>query len=277
MFVNKLFKINLKNLSKSKKIFLDISKRQKFIAIVVVSSLILFIVEHLLGKSGLLIVFILSLFTVILLYFSERKDLRNNFSPQIFILPFFYCLSFGLFYFLVPARLLTRIIMTSLFAFGLYSLLLSINIFIVSSIRTITLLSSARTVSFIITLLSYFFMSNVIFSMHLSVFVTLILIFAFSYFLALQSLWDHDLDSKFSSYTLWVLCLSLCLTEVGLILWFWSILPTIIAIFLTGFFYIIVGLSQIWLEKRLFKSIIWEYIWVGVLVFSFFIIFGFRN
>lgn len=259
-----------------KKIFFGISKRQKFILSVVSLSLLLFLAEYLLGKSGLYIAFFLSFLTVILFFLSVRKDLKNNFSPQIFIIPFFYSLSFGLFYFLVPARFLTRITMTLLYALGLYSLLLSLNIFVVSSIRTIALLSSGRTVSFIITLLSYFFLANVAFSMHLNVFFTLALVFSFSFLLILYSLWTYSLDSKFFSHFLWVACLSFCLVEVALALWFWSILPTIIALFLTGFFYIIVGLSQVWLEKKLFKNVMWEYIWVGVLVFLVFIFFALR-
>lgn len=256
------------------KIFFGITKRQKFIITVVSSSLILFLLEQMLGKSGLYIAIFLAFFTVILLFLSVYKDLKNNFSLQIFILPFFYSLSFGLFYFLVPARFLTRVIMTSFYAFGLYSLLLSTNIFIVSSIRTIALLSSARTVSFIITLLSYFFLVNVVFSMHLNVLFAVTLVFVFSFPLILQSLWTYNLDSKFFSQTLWVAVLSLCLVEMVVSLWFWSIMPTIIALFLTGFFYIIVGLSQVWLEKRLFQAVMWEYIWVGALVFLLFIFFG---
>lgn len=258
-----------------KRIFSSIGKRQKFIIIVFSSCLILFLVEQMLGKSGLYITFFLAFFTAILLFLSVYKDLKNNFSPQIFILPFFYSLSFGLFYFLVPARFLTRVIMTSLYALGLYSLLLTVNIFIVSSIRTIALASSARTVSFIITLLSYFFLANVAFSMHLNIFFTLMLVFAFSFPLILQSLWTYGLDSKFFSHLTWAACLTICLTEVTFVLWFWPILPTIMALFLTGFFYIVVGLSQVWIEKRLFKSIMWEYIWVGVLVFLIFIFFAF--
>jgi len=260
-----------------KKIFFGTSKRQKFIITVISLSLLLFLAQHLLEKSGLYVAFFLSFFTITLLFLSVGKDLKNNFSPQIFILPFFYSLSFGLFYFLVPARFLSRLIMTSLYAFGLYSLLLSLNIFIVSSVRTIALLSSARTVSFIITLLSYFFLANVAFSMRLNVFFTLILVFAFSFPLILQSLWTYSLDSKFFSHILWVASLSLCLVEIALTLWFWQILPTIIALFLTGFFYISVGLSQVWLEKRLFRSVMWEYIWVGVLMFLIFVFFAFKR
>lgn len=276
MFINIIRISPRQTWTRLKKIFFGISKRQKFILTVVSLSLLLFLAEYLLGKSGLYIAFFLSFLTVILFFLSVRKDLKNNFSPQIFIIPFFYSLSFGLFYFLVPARFLTRITMTSLYALGLYSLLLSLNIFVVSSVRTIALLSSGRTVSFVITLLSYFFLANVVFSMHLNVFSTLALAFSFSFPLILYSLWTYSLDSKFFSHVLWVACLSFCLIEVALVLWFWSILPTIIALFLTGFFYIIVGLSQVWLEKKLFKNVMWEYIWVGVLVFLVFIFFALK-
>jgi len=277
MFINKNRRLSLKHVSKIIKIFFGISKRQKFIIIVVNSFLILFLAQQMLGKSGLYVALFLSFFTIILLFLTLKKDLKSNFSPQIFILPFFYSLSFGLFYFLVPARFLTRIAITSLYAFGLYSLLLSINIFVVSSIRTIALLASARTVSFIITLLSYFFLANVVFSMHLNVFFTLILVFAFSFPLVLQSLWTYNLDSKFFSNTLWVASISLGLVEIALALWFWPILPTITALFLTGFFYIIVGLSQVWWEKRLFRSVMWEYIWVAILMLLIFIFFAFKT
>lgn len=277
MFTNKNSKLLLKQFIKLNKIFLVISKRQKFILTVISSSTLLFLAEQILGKSGIYIAFFLSFFTIILLLLSVGKDLKNNFSPQIFILPFFFSLSFGLFYFLIPARFLTRITMTSLYALGLYSLLLSINIFVISSIRTIALLSSARTVSFVITLLSYFFLANVVFSMHLNAFFTLIFVFAFSFPLILQSLWIYSLDTKLFFHSLWALSLSFCLVEVALALWFWPILPTIIALFLTGCFYITVGLSQVWIEKKLFKNVMWEYIWVGVLIFFLFAFFALRS
>ena len=254
-----------------------VTKRQKFILSVVFLSLIPFASEHFFVRSSIYIAFFISVLTDILLFWSTRGDLKENFFPQIFILPFFYSLSFSLFYFLIPGRFLTRLFMSSLYAFGLYSLLLSQNIFIVSSIRTIALLSSARTVSLIIALLSYFFIANVVFSLHLNVFFTLFLIFCISFPLILQSIWTYTLSNNLAADIQWVLFLSLCLTEIALVLWFWPVIPTIIGLFLAGFFYITVGLSHVWFDKRLFKSVMWEYIWVAVIVFSVFIFFSFRS
>jgi hypothetical protein len=255
----------------------NIPKRQKFIISVVILSLLLYFSEQLFGRGGIYIAFLLAFFTALFIYWAERVDLKNNFSLQIFILPFVYTLACALFYFLVPARFLTRIGMASLYALGLYSLLLSENIFIVSSIRTIALLSSARTVSFIITILSFFFMADVVFSLHLNILITLAFIFAFTFPLILHSIWTHTLENNFRLYIEWILLITVCIVETALILWFWPTTPTIIALFLTGLFYIFVGISQVWLDRRLFKGVMWEYIWVAVIVFLVFVTFGMNS
>lgn len=248
------------------KILTSLSKREKLIFSVIVLSLGLFIAEHLLGKSGIFTVFTIAILTDLLLFLSLSSDLKENTFLQIFILPFFFSLSFGLFYFLVPGRYLTRIFTTSLYAVGLYSLFLSENIFTVSSIRTIALLASARTVSFVITLISYFFLSNVLFSLHIQLIPFSILLFLFSFPLVVYSIWTYTLEKKLFQNIYWSLVLTFVLLEVGSMLWFWPSTPTVLAIFLTGVFYTTVGLSQVWFEKRLFKSVMWEYIWVSSIV-----------
>lgn len=251
-----------------------LSKRQRFILSVIILSLGLFIAENLLGKSGLSIVFVLSILTTLFLYFSLQQDLEDNFNVQVFILPFFYSLSVGLFYLLVPARFLTRIGMTTLYAFGLYSLFLSQNIFTVSSIRTIALLSGARTVSLVLTLLSYFFLSNVVFSFHINIFLTLLIIFIYTFPIVLQSIWIHTLEKNPLAQLFWVLSLTVCLVEISAFLWLRPGSPTVLALFLTAIFYVLVGLTQAWFEKRLFRSVILEYVWITLISFIFLIVFS---
>ncbi|OGH37659.1 MAG: hypothetical protein A3B44_00100 [Candidatus Levybacteria bacterium RIFCSPLOWO2_01_FULL_38_21] len=248
------------------KVLVSLNKRERFIFSVVILSIGLFVAEHLLGKSGIFMIFTMAFLTGLLLFLSLYYDLKENSSPQIFILPFFFSLSFGLFYFLVPARYLTRIFTTALYGVGLYSLFLSENIFIVSSIRTIALLQSARTVAFVITLISYFFLTNVLFSLHIQFVPFLIFLFLFSFPLIVHSIWTYTLEKNLFQNIYWPLILALLLLETASILWFWPSTPTVLAIFLTGVFYTIVGLYQVWLEKRLFKSVMWEYIWVSSIV-----------
>jgi hypothetical protein len=277
MMFKKFIRIWLKKLSKKYNFLFNIPKRQKFIITVIILSLILFFSEQLLGRGGMYVAFILSFLTGIFLFWAEISDFKANFSPQVFILPLFYSMACALFYFLVPARFMTRIGMTSLYALGLYSLFLSENIFIVSSIRTIALLSSARTVSFIVSLLSYFFMADVIFSLHLNIFLTLLFVFIVSFLLIFHSIWTHTLENALRSNLEWVLLLTICIAETSFVLWFWPTTPTLIGLFLTGLFYILVGISQVWLDKRLFKSVMWEYAWVVVIIFLVFVSFGMRS
>src|SRR3989344_6058898 len=78
---------------------LGLSKRERFIFSVIILSLGLFISEHLLGKSGVFTIFTLAILTDILLLLSLYHDFKENYSWQIFILPFFFSLAFGLFSF----------------------------------------------------------------------------------------------------------------------------------------------------------------------------------
>lgn len=249
------------------------SKRQRFVAGVIVLSLSLFLIEHFMGKSGIFLVILIAALSDVFLYWALHRDLKDNFSVQVFILPFFYTLALGLFYLLVPERILIKLIMTSIYALGIYSVFLSQNIFTVSSIRTIALLSSARTVSFVTTLFSYFFLATVIFSLHLNIVITLILIAFSSFQLVIHSIWTYALDKKLKEIIPWGAMLTICLSEVSLLLWFWPSTPTIISLFLTGVFYIVVGLSHLWFEKRLFKGVIVEYIWVAFVVFTVLVLF----
>lgn len=250
------------------------NKRQKFILSVIMLSLGLFVAEYILGKSGIAIVLGLSFLTSLFLFLSLRQDFKDGFVPQVLILPFFYSLAIGLFYLLVPARLITRVGMTFLYSLGLYSLFLSENIFAVSTIRTIQLLSGARTVTLVLTILSYFFLSNVVFSFHINVFITLLLVFIYTFAIVLQSIWTYTLDKPLWSQVFWVLSLTLCLVEVSAFIWFNQASPTVIALFLTSIFYVILGLTHVWFEKRLFRGVIIEYFWVTVISFIFLILFS---
>lgn len=246
---------------------LHFSKRQKFVIAVFFLSLLLFISEYFTGDiRGLIIGITLSALTSLSLFLILRNDIKGTFFYPILLLPFLYTLSFNLFYSLIPPRFLTRIIITTVYAIGLYSLFLSHNIFAVSATRTINLLRSARVVSFIITVLVVFFFINIIFTLRYPIPITTTLIFILVFILNFQFLWLHNLDNTnikqlliFSTFN------SLALAELSIILTIWPVNATIYSIFLSGMFYTYSGLSHAWIEKRLFKGILWEYVWVAFL------------
>lgn len=241
---------------------MTVNKRQRFVLSVAILSVCLFFTEYLFGRASIFVSLGLSLLSTALFFWANYRDIRSNFSLYYFILPFFFTLAFGQFLYLAPDRLLTRIIMTFLFALGMYSLFLSVNIFTVASMRTIALLSGARIVSFLITLISYGFLINIIFTLHVHFFITLILVAIVTFFLIMHALWTITLEKGFAPQLKWGSILTLALVEIVAILWFWSTDPTIIALYLTAFFYTIVGPVQIWLNKRFFKGVLAGYLWV---------------
>jgi hypothetical protein len=245
-----------------------ITKRQKFVFTVLLLSLGLFFSEQLFGRYFLFISLALSLMADLLFYAVMRQDVKHNLPLQMFILPFIYTLASALFYFFLPARLLTRIVWTFLYGIGLYSLFLSQNIFIVASIRTIALLSGARIVSFVLAFLSFGFLTKVIFSIEWPVLIAVVvkplLLFLASLLLILQSIWTVTLEKSLTKNLLWAFAVSLCLIELSVILWFWPATSIFVAIFMTGVFYTVVGLTHAWFDKRLFRGVIWEYLWIGV-------------
>lgn len=246
--------------------FLKLSKRQKLVSATFFLTLCLLASELFSGVHHLIIGLILSILTTFVLYLILRKDIANSFYYPLFILPFFYTLSVSTFYLLIPSRILTIIILTLFYAFGLYSLFLTQNIFAVSSAKTINLLRSARIVSFVITILITFLMSNIIFSLRLPFFFTPLLIGGLIFLLNLQSLWIYVLDKTMvKEVMLYSLMIALLLLELSFVLVIWPIDASIYSIFLTGIFYTYSGLSHAWFEKRLFKGVMWEYVWVGFL------------
>ncbi|MBI5044510.1 MAG: hypothetical protein HZC02_01155 [Candidatus Levybacteria bacterium] len=247
-------------------IIFALDKRQKFVVGMLLLSVALFASEFQFGKSGIGIATVLAIATDLLLFWAIKDDLEDNFSIGIFLLPFFYSLSFALFYFLIPTRLLFRLLLTGLYAFGLYSLFLSENIFTVSGIRTIALLSGARIVSFVLTLLSYFFLTNIVFSLHAGMYISIPLLALYTFPLVYQSLWSYNLQKNIFPTKFWAGIVTLCIIQVASIVWFWPSTPTVIGLFLAGFFYTLTGICHVWIEKKLFKNVIWEYVWVGAIV-----------
>lgn len=270
-------KISLPKIKLKKIPFIHLSKREKFVLSVVLLSISLFFSEFTTGITVISLGFLLSLLTVVFLYFILRDDVskKSHFLP-ILILPFFFTLSFSLFYSLIPARLLTRVMLTGVYAFGAYSLFLTENIFAISSLRTINLLRSARIVSFVITIFVLFFLFNIIFSLRLPLYITPFLVAGISFLMSAQFLWSYS-DSREAGgrdvYT-FSFGIALMMGQLAFVLSLWPVTAAIYAIFLTGIFYTYSGLSNAWLERRLFKGILWEYIWVGALSILFLLVFS---
>lgn len=245
-----------------------LSKRSKFVALCGVLSLGLFIAFNLSPEPRLILILALSFLSSLGLFFSLYQDIKGTFFLPLLVLPFLFTMAFGVFFDLLPARFLTRIILTIFFGVGTYAMYLVHNIYAVASSRTIKLLRAAHSTGLLLTFATYLFLANSIFSLHLFLPYNVLLTFLLSIFLILPTIWSVNLEIALTRMTIiFTILLGLVLAELALALNFWPATPIVAAIFLAGNFYALMGLSQAWFERRLFKNTLWEYLGVSIIVF----------
>lgn len=210
----------------------------------------------------------LSVATLVLFYWSLREGLGRNATLLTLILPSLFTLGVGLFWFLLPATLFTRIPVIVLYGLGLYFLALTANIFTVSAIRTIALARAARGVGFVLTLLTAFLLFDAILSLRTGVWISSALIFVSSLLLFVQGLWISLLGRKITIKTvLYSAVLSTGVVQVGILLYFWPVSVAVGSLFLTVAVYTLLGMGQAQLEERLFARTVREYLLIGSIVF----------
>lgn len=190
----------------------------------------------------------------------------------LMILPTFFTVAVSSFYFLLPVRWLTRLPMALLFGLTFYLLLLAQNVFNVASIRTIPLYRAASTASFLFTLLSAFFIFNVIYAFNLLFILNGVVVFLISFPLILQILWSLEMEEKIATATMvQSFIISLILGELALSFSFWPMLNTIWPLSLSSSMYVLVGVTTQFLRGKASKRVVWEYLAIGaaVMVISF--------
>ncbi len=191
-------------------------------------------------------------------------------AAVLLILPVMFTLAVASFYFLLPIRWLTRIPVALAFGISFYCLLLAQNVFNVAATRTIPLYRAASTVSFLFTLVTSFFLYNVVFALKLPFYWNGVAVFLISFPLVMQILWSMEMEKLTAQILTLSILLSLVVGESALALSFWPVAPTIWSLALSTVLYIIVGVVTQVMRERLSKQIIWEYfgIGLGVLIFS---------
>lgn len=244
------------------------SKRKRFIA----TSLSLsfgFIAIQLLGdRYRFYSISVLSLMSVLLFIWSLRESLRKNMTLLTLILPFYFTYSVGLFWFLLPSSLFAQIPIVIFFAFGIYSLCLTANIYTVAAIRTIALMRAARGVGFVLTLVTFFLVFDAVLSLRASIVIAAALTALLSFPLFLQGYWAVNLGNRLAkNEVLMSFISSLIVGELAIGLFFWPVKVVVGSLFLTAACYLLLGLGQAKLEDRLFSQTVREYLVMGVLVF----------
>ena len=187
----------------------------------------------------------------------------------LLILPTFFTVALASFYFLLPVRWLTRLPVAILFGLTFYLLLLAQNLFNVASLRTIPLYRAASTASFLFTLLSAFFIYNVIYAFKLLFLWNSFLVALVSFPLILQIIWSIEMEDKIGKAILiQSFILSLVLGELAYTFSFWPAPTTIWSLALSSAMYVLLGLTTQVLRGRGNRRVVWEYVGIGAIVLA---------
>lgn len=252
-----------KNLSR-----LNVNKRGKFVITSLCLPLGFLLLQVFDDQYRLWLIFLFTALTLGLFSWSLWEGLGKDSTLMVLILPTYFTLGVGLFWFLLPSYLYAKIPVVILFGVGIYALCLTANIFTVAAIRTIALSRAAKGVGFVLNLLTSFLLYDAVFSLKSEIWINSIAIFLVSFPLFLQGLWVSVLEKRFNLDLVRASAIySLILVEIGSFLYFWPVTVVVGSLFLTVAVYMLLGLGQANLEGRLFKQTVGEYLLVGLFVF----------
>lgn len=250
------------------RIFAKIDKRKRFIIATLFLSLLIFFSSFVSFNQLKYILPIIALFTYGATFFAILERINGIEWYMLFIHPVYFTILYDLFYFLLPIRWLTRIPFFGLYAIIIYALLLSSNIFNVDAAKSIQLFRVAFSVNFLLTTITAFFVFSVILSIRLYFLMDFVVITVFVLPIVLQFLWSVNPSTFFDQKLLkYALLISLFIGEIGLVFSFMPVRPIIFALFLTSYFYSMLGLFHAHITGRLFKERVREFLFVLVFVF----------
>ncbi len=246
-----------------------LSKRQQFVLITVILTVVLMLTQLIpVDVIRYPLVLLLAVVTYVGSAFALREDLGGVEWITLLIPPMLYSAAVALFYFLLPARWLTRIPVAALYAIGLYAFLLTENIYNVAANRTIALLRAARSVGFLLTICTFYLLMLTVVSFRSFPFGTTLVITILSFLHIFPSLWVMELTGKASTRVILLsVALSVLLGELAWVLSFWPMPTAMVALLMSSVFYSTVGIGQEYLANKLYKKTIIEFFIVCIFVF----------
>ena len=247
---------------------LTLTRRQQFVFVTLVLAIGLMFTQLVPAELRYPMAFVLAAVTYMLSAVALREGLAGIEWLTLLTLPTLFTAAVALFYFLLPARWLTRVPFVLLYAVGMYALLLTENIYNVAVDRTIALLRAAHSVGFLLTLVTYFLLVQTVMAFRFPFFLNALFVGIISFFLIFQSLWSAVLQDTVSRRVISLSFASaMALAELAWLFSFWPTQSTLTVLFLTTSFYGMVGMGQQYLVEKLYKKTVIEFFSLCVIVF----------
>lgn len=156
-----------------------------------------------------------------------------------------------------------------LFGVGLYGILLVENIFSVASIRTIQLFRAARSVNFILTLVTSLFFFTVILSLKVWFYWVFVMVFLAAFVLSFPSFWSVDLKNNYvSEIGRFALTVGFLVGMLGLVISFWPVKPFMGGLIITSLLYALLGVMEQRLSSRVYLESVIEYVVTVIIIMT---------
>lgn len=154
-----------------------------------------------------------------------------------------------------------------MFGVGLYGVMLVENIFSVASIRTIQLFRAARSVNFILTLVTSLFFFTAILSLKVPFYWAFLMVFVVAFILSFPSFWSVDLKNNYvSEIGRFALTAGLLVGLLGLVVSFWPVKAFMGGLMITSLLYALLGVMEQRLSSRVYLESVVEYIATVIII-----------
>lgn len=210
---------------------------------------------------------VLVIVTCLMTYFAVLEGISKNEMFLLFVVPVAFTISAYLFYFLFPVRWLTRVPLIAVYGMSIYAILLTSNIFNVGVEKNIQLYRAAFSVNYLFQTVVVFLATEVILSFRLPFIANIAILFVLLYGLAVQLLWSVQPQAVLEKHVMfYALIMTLLITQIAVVFSFVPVRSTIYALLVTASYYSFGGLIYHYLDNKLFKQTIREYLFVSIFV-----------
>lgn len=247
---------------------LKIEKRVRFVISALILSLLLLISTFFFFDKAIFFIPLFILVTYFLTYFSVLEGIDKSEWIMLFLIPVIFSVAFYLFYFLFPVRWLTRLPFIVIYAVAIYAILLTSNIFNVGVEKSLQLYRAAFSINYFFQTIIIFLIANILFSARENFMINALLIGASVFPISFQLYWTIKLNLELErDLFLYAFLTAFVLAQIVLVLSFVPFKPSIMALVVTASYYSISGLVTAFIDTRLFKQTVREYlILLGIVV-----------
>ena len=246
------------------KTFGQMEKRIRLVAAAIIMTALMVVSTFFFFDLFWVFIPVLSIAAYICTYLAVLEDIDNIEWSMLFLMQVLFTVSFYVFYFLFPVRWITRVPFMFMYGCSLYAILLTSNIFNVGVGKSLQLYRAAFSVNYFYQTIITFLLFNVLFSFKQSFIVNGLVCFIITLPLCFQLLWTVRLktyiENQVRNYSIFI---AIIIAELVLVMSFVPVKSTIFALFLTACYYTLTGLVYNYIDNKLFRQTIREYVFVA--------------